>query len=85
MSRGQVNGVSYVVTEISSVDALFFYILDSPRPKSVFRCHCLPSAFSRLSLGEVPMRFQSGSNEVPIKLGGIQGAIHWGNASCRLV
>ena len=52
VSRDQVNDVSYVVAEISSFDALFFYILDAPRPKSVFRCHCLPSAYPRLSLGD---------------------------------
>ena len=48
VSRGQVNGVSYVVTEISSVDALFFFTFWTRR---VQNCFFVVIVFLRRSLG----------------------------------
>ena len=74
VSRDQVNDVSYVVAEISSFDALFFTFW-TRRVQNLFfvvivflrrtlGCH---SGILRGTYGEVPIRFQSGSNEVPMR------------------
>ena len=51
---------------------LLAFLAFTPKVKPLSRLY-----FSCLSHGEVPIRFQSGSNEVPITMGGTLRAIHW--------
>ena len=71
----QQSCVTYNCRSLSSVHPLLILRLSSAAKLCQSYTH-LPT-FPRSSFAEVPIRFQSGSNEVPITMGGTQRAIHW--------
>ena len=76
--RSHVVNVIYVVCRRATLVVVEIFVR-----KSI--TSCLLSLVSRLSLGEVPMRFQSGSNEVPMKFLWRQGASRGQSLGCLLL
>ena len=76
VSRGQVNDQCLrrnVLARRNSFTRVWLaFLAFTPKVKPLSRLY-----FSCLSHGEVPIRFQSGSNEVPITMGGTLRAIYW--------